>query len=281
MKNGYLFLLMLVAALILLPGCAQVLAATPNEDGAIEVVLSDYSFQPDTIRVKAGQAVTILLRNEGDKIHEFMIGRDARVEGNFTEGFAVDFFAGITPEVTGPGMVMGRPDMEMGGMDMGAEGTAMPMAEPTEEAPMNMGTDSEDMDMAQPTGEASMNMNMDMDAENTAMSMPEPTEDASTSREAGGENMDMPMNEDTDHADEDEHAELAQGEFGALQMPEMDAHAGFMVMIDPTVIASGEVTAITFTVPEDNVGTWTFGCFQERGQHFDDGMRGTFIVEGA
>ena len=45
------------------------------------------------------------------------------------------------------------------------------------------------------------------------------------------------------------------------------------------MVPAGEETTITFTVPEDKVGRWEFGCFQERGQHYDDGMNGVIIVE--
>jgi hypothetical protein len=79
---------------------------------------------------------------------------------------------------------------------------------------------------------------------------------------------------------EDEHDQGPVGEFGPYQAPLMDQHPGFMVLLDPlSLTPSGEVTVLTFTVPEDAVGTWTIGCFQEGGQHFDDGMRGTLIVE--
>ncbi|RMG96245.1 MAG: hypothetical protein D6706_10505 [Chloroflexi bacterium] len=59
----------------------------------------------------------------------------------------------------------------------------------------------------------------------------------------------------------------------------MDAHAGLMVMIDPLLISPDEATVVTATIPSDKVGRWEFGCFQEQGQHYDDGMRGVLIVE--
>ncbi len=55
-------------------------------------------------------------------------------------------------------------------------------------------------------------------------------------------------------------------------------HTGFMVMLP----ASGETPAeatLTFTVTEDMVGTWEMGCFQEDGQHYDDGMVGKIVVK--
>ncbi len=52
-----------------------------------------------------------------------------------------------------------------------------------------------------------------------------------------------------------------------------EAHGG-MVMMQP----AAEVV-LEFTVPEDKVGTWILGCYQEDGLHFDSGMRGLLIVE--
>ncbi len=54
-------------------------------------------------------------------------------------------------------------------------------------------------------------------------------------------------------------------------------HTGFMVML-PTGDMPSEAT-LTFTVTEDMVGTWEMGCFQEDGQHYDDGMVGKIVVK--
>jgi len=225
MKRLWVLLTILAGSAILLAGCSLG-AATPSDSGEIEIVMRDYSFSTDVIRVKAGETVTLVLTNEGDKLHEFMIGRDPFLEGNFTEGFSEDFLLAVLPEINGAGMVMGLPGGDMAGMDM----------ENMNDNAMNMEEEAMDME----------NMN------DNAMNMEE-------------EAMDMG---DT-------------GTFGAFQLPLMEDHPGIMVMIDPLVVASNQETRITFTVPESMVGTWEIGCFQERGQHYDDGMRGTFIVEPA
>lgn len=49
---------------------------------------------------------------------------------------------------------------------------------------------------------------------------------------------------------------------------------GWMVL---NTVDSGQ-TVIEFTVPESAVGEWEFGCFQDKGSHYDDGMRGRVIV---
>ncbi len=57
---------------------------------------------------------------------------------------------------------------------------------------------------------------------------------------------------------------------------------GVMVMPQPgsaTTNEPGEVTFLEFTAPEDRAGTCQIGCFQEAGQHYEDGMRATLIVE--
>lgn len=51
-------------------------------------------------------------------------------------------------------------------------------------------------------------------------------------------------------------------------------HPGWMVMNNT---GSGQ-TVIEFTVPESAVGEWEMGCFQDKGSHYDDGMRGKVIV---
>ena len=61
-----------------------------------------------------------------------------------------------------------------------------------------------------------------------------------------------------------------------------EAPHGAMVMLQPGTPGTnepGETTVIEFTVPEDRVGVWEIGCFQEAGQHYEDGMRATLIVE--
>ncbi|NKQ37166.1 MAG: hypothetical protein HF973_16315 [Chloroflexi bacterium] len=233
MKRLLVLWAILAASVFVLAGCSLG-AATPSESGEIEIVMQDYTFSPEVIRVKAGDTVTLVLSNEGNKLHEMMIGRDPFLEGNFTEGFAQGFFEGMSPDeirIEGPAMIMGLPAAEeMDGMDMGTAAEDMPS--------------DEEMDMSE--GD-----------------MP-----------AGGEM-------EAGDGDGEGHAEEEMGEFGPFQMPSMEAHAGIMFMVDPQMVQSGEVTTITFTVPEDRVGEWELGCFQERGQHYDDGMRAKFIVEPA
>ncbi len=221
--------LLLLTALLVLAGCSSLTAARPDENGVVNIVLKDYAIEPRTIRVKAGQRVSLVISNQGEHLHELMIGRNVRIEGDFTEGFSEDFFAGITPEVQGPGMIMGLEGMEMGGMDMGGDGH-----DEGKDKGMDMGGDSGQMDMG------------------------------GDGHDGGG----------------DGHGEGAGGKFGPVTLDAIEeGHGGLMVMIDPTMVPKDQVTILTFTVPEDKVGEWEMGCFQERGQHYDDGMKGVLIVE--
>lgn len=79
---------------LLLIGCAQ--PAGPVE---IRITMNEYKFEPDTIRVKAGQEVRLVLVNAGRRDHELMIGRNVR-SGN-PAGYHTDFFAGLSPQVSG------------------------------------------------------------------------------------------------------------------------------------------------------------------------------------
>ena len=74
-------------------------------------------------------------------------------------------------------------------------------------------------------------------------------------------------------------------DMGADGAQDEEAHAedeGGMVLLEPGTPGSseaGQFSIMEFTIPDDAVGTWEIGCFQEAGQHYEDGMRATLIVE--
>ena len=58
-------------------GSAPVKAAAQEQEALrIEVVLDEYSFSPDPLRIPAGRPVTLVIRNVGRFPHEFMAGRE-------------------------------------------------------------------------------------------------------------------------------------------------------------------------------------------------------------
>lgn len=63
---------------------------------------------------------------------------------------------------------------------------------------------------------------------------------------------------------------------GEEEHEEDDMEMGFMVVREPA-----QTARITFTVTEASIGEWEIGCFEDDGVHWDDGMRGTIIVEEA
>lgn len=67
-------------------------------------------------------------------------------------------------------------------------------------------------------------------------------------------------------ADMDEEMEHMEAEMG---------HSGFMV----GMAQGAENATVTFTVTEDMVGEWELGCFEDNGQHYDDGMKGKLVVK--
>lgn len=54
----------------------------------------------------------------------------------------------------------------------------------------------------------------------------------------------------------------------------MDEHGGYMV----TMPGMGQTAQMTFTVTEEMVGEWEFGCFVQEGTHYEQGMHGTMVV---
>ena len=80
----------------------------------------------------------------------------------------------------------------------------------------------------------------------------------------------------------DEMSSTTMGDMSSTTMGDMGGDEeememeGVMVSRAPT-----ETATITFTVTEASVGEWEIGCFEEDGTHWDEGMRGTIIVEEA
>lgn len=140
-------------------------AAAPEADGKIRIELDEYSFSPAELQLTAGEEVTLVLVNVGEKEHEFMAGNNVMMMDGAPGGFNDDFLSPLDPMVTMPGMAMG--DMDDGEMD----------------------------------------------------------------------------------------------------------HPGFGV-----IVAVGETVEVTFTVPASMVGEWEFGCFEDDGAHWDEGMKGKMVV---
>lgn len=161
-----------VALLLLLVACRA--PATPGPSGELTIIQKEYEFVPSRILLKVGQEVRITLNNEGEKDHEFMVGRDVRIEEGIPDGFLTDFFQGIEVRAERDGR------------------SVMPIA------------------------------------------LMEPG-----------------------------------------MSPEEMMHHSFMVWQE---VGSSPATII-FTVPADKVGEWTFGCFEDDGEHWEEGMKGTLIVE--
>jgi plastocyanin len=64
------------------------------------------------------------------------------------------------------------------------------------------------------------------------------------------------------------------GGTGSAAMKMGEGH-GFMVQLKP-----GGKATIRFTVPASRAGLWEMGCFAEDGQHYSEGMKGSFVVRG-
>lgn len=72
----------------------------------------------------------------------------------------------------------------------------------------------------------------------------------------------------------DDAMESKEGDEMADMGGHMD-HSGFMVVMPQ----GNDNATITFDVTEDMVGEWEIGCFEDDGQHYDDGMKGKIVVK--
>jgi uncharacterized cupredoxin-like copper-binding protein len=75
------------AGLVFLPACGDSdrEVATPGDDDAVEITMKDNRFDPDRIRVRTGQKVTIRFDNEGALTHEAYIGDERAQEEHEAE----------------------------------------------------------------------------------------------------------------------------------------------------------------------------------------------------
>lgn len=189
--------LLLVCAIAVLAAACGGGGETVDDGGEVEIVMTEYQFEPSEITLSPGTTVTFVLSNEGEKDHELMAGQEVHIEDGVPHGFESDFFATVENLTIDPADAL---ETSMEGMDMGDDS----MSDTT------MG---------------------DMSSETTMGDM----------------------------EDDDEH---------------MDEEMDVMVVREPA-----ETATITFTVTDASVGEWEFGCFEEDGAHWDDGMRGTLTVE--
>lgn len=84
-------LVILAAAAVTASACAAPAAPTTNE---VSIVADDFSFEPNTIRLKVGQEVRIALRNEGQLDHELMLGRTVKTEDGRPAGYETWLLSG-------------------------------------------------------------------------------------------------------------------------------------------------------------------------------------------
>lgn len=186
----------LVAILSLVLGACGGGGETIADDGEVTIVMTESQFDPSEIHLAPGTTVTFVLRNDGEKDHEFMAGREVHIEDGIPHGFESDFFDTVENlEIDPPDAL----ETSMEGMDMDEES----MSDTT------MGDMGSDTTMG------------DMEGED-----------------------------------------------------EMEEDMGVMVVREPD-----QTARITFTVTDASVGEWEYGCFEDDGAHWDDGMKGIIVVE--
>ena len=126
MSRAIRMLCLVAVAGLILAACGES-TGEPDENGRITVIMTESKFEPANIKVVPGQTVTFVLVNEGEKEHEFMIGRDVNTDDGFPNGFHTNWLDTLEPMpmVMPAEAAVGGESMDMGGdegMDMGEEG---------------------------------------------------------------------------------------------------------------------------------------------------------------
>ncbi|HLD94490.1 MAG TPA: hypothetical protein VI703_09860 [Anaerolineales bacterium] len=60
-----------------------------------------------------------------------------------------------------------------------------------------------------------------------------------------------------------------------MGMTGTEEHGGFMVSLPGM---GNQIGTMSFTVTEEMLGEWEFGCFEQEGIHYEQGMYGTMVV---
>ena len=272
------------------------------------LTLTDYAFEPAHLVWRAGDRVTLTVVNRTQSVpgkpHEVMFGREPwRVAGPFgprqRDGFLVDFLQGPleVSEAQGVSMLMLRevsltgdadvlvvPAMGgmggMGGAGGGSGASADSMSTGSMASASPSGASMPGEATASPAGAAMGGMSGEPPGGSMAGGADAGAAMAGSGSGPGGVAgngmdsagapggmsgmaMDMFMSRDL---------------VGKLEPEAEDMKGNYMLVVQP----GGRFT-MSFTVP-DKPGEWTYGCFQQSGEHFLNGMRGAITVlprEGA
>ena len=85
----------------------------------------------------------------------------------------------------------------------------------------------------------------------------------------------IPAGFEEDIFDHDPSQVQASGSEGFHEgSPEEIAEEGYHVELEP-----GATGTLVFTIPASKAGEWEIACFIDDGQHYEDGMKGTFTVQ--
>jgi plastocyanin len=115
MRNKGLLLVSVIAVLVAACGGG---GETVADGGEVEIVMTEYEFEPSEIHLSPGTTVSFVLTNEGEKDHELMAGQEVHIEDGVPHGFESDFFDTVEDLTIDPPDAL---ETSMEGMDMGDE----------------------------------------------------------------------------------------------------------------------------------------------------------------
>lgn len=72
----------------------------PDRSGYVTLVMKDFTFEPATVCLKAGEKVALTIKNEGAIEHDWSMGREV-VDTRRKRGYRTDLWTLLKPEVSG------------------------------------------------------------------------------------------------------------------------------------------------------------------------------------
>lgn len=118
------------ALIIVLATTVTVTACAGAATGDVTISSAEFSFKPNALRWKVGQQIRITLTNDGQKAHEWVIGRSPMSMPGMARTFSEQFFTGVDVKFERDGRTADPSTVWMTEMGPDERSVALPIGTP-------------------------------------------------------------------------------------------------------------------------------------------------------